>query len=977
MTDKEIGAGKKYDLRNQAEDTVKDKVGMSPEDVEAMSPGEIRQALLELHVQETMLRIQNEELLHAQEALSLSEKKFRTLYDSASDAVMLLDENGFFDCNQATLSIFGCATQEEFCSKHPADLSPPQQPCGTDSLALSSQMIKQAMENGSNHFDWVHKRIDTGEYFPAEVLLSSMELSGKLVVQAVVRDITIRKHAEDELWQNQQRFQGLVETLYDWIWEVDPHGRYTYISPRIKDILGYEPEELIGKTPFDLMPKEEAKRVMEIFGSLVAEHKPIINLENINLHKDGRPLVMETSGLPFYDNKGNFKGYRGTDSDATERKQTEDALRENEIKLQAIFDTVGTGIIIVDKDTQVIIEANLAALEMTGLTKESVIGHICHSLVCPAQAGKCPVKDLGQNVDHSERKLVCAEGNQKDILKTVHPITLKGRECYIESFIDISDRLQAEDGLRESEEKHHLLVQNISETMLVIQDGVIKYVNLQAVASFGYTEQEVLSINIFDLIHPDDRDLITQRYLQKINGDAAPTKHIYRTLHKSGQIKWVELSSVLIDWEGRPATLNLISDITERKRSEDELRSSEERYRTIIETIPDAYFEADLAGNIIFCNNQFAASSGYTKEELQGFNFQILFDGQNAESAYRAFNEVYKTGKPSMHNQLEWLNKAGERKVLESSINLIRDLQGKTIGFRAVARDVTEKLRHEVLSLHSQKLESVGQLAAGIAHEINTPIQFIGDNIGFMKGAFQDILSMITMLDVLQDIDSPDLLSDRDLIDRIHKKGEEIDLAYLKKEIPKAIGQSLDGLQRVSKIVQAMREFSHPGGEDMSSLDINKAIESTITLTRNEWKYSADLIATLAPDLPIVQGYPADFNQVILNLIVNAAQALQEKIGKDGDAKGRIEVFTRQDGNEVEICIRDTGPGIPPEAQSRIFDPFFTTKEVGKGTGQGLTIVQNIIVKKHGGKIFFETKPGEGTAFFIRLPLDNLNNVSG
>ena len=653
------------------------------------------------------------------------------------------------------------------------------------------------------------------------------------------------------------------------------------------------------------------------------------------------------------------------------RKQAEEALRESEIKLRAIFDTVGTGIIIIDKETQIIIEANQTAAEMTGIPKEKIIGYICHSVVCPAQEGKCPVKDLGQNVDHSERKLLCAEGNLKDILKTVYPIKIKGRDCYLENFIDISYLKQTEDKLRKSEAKHHMLVENINETMLVIQDGVIKFVNSRAAESFGYSEQELLSINIFDLIHPEDRDLVMQRYLQKIAGDNTPTRHRHRTMHKSKQFKWVEISSVLIDWEGRPATLNLISDITERKRSEDELRSSEERYRTIIESIPDAYFESNLAGKIIFCNNQYLAITGYTMEELQELSFRKLFDRNNAELAYKIFNEVYRTGKPAMHVHFEWLDKAGSRKILESSISLITDLQGKAVGFRGVARDVTEKSQQEVLALHSQKLESVGQLAAGIAHEINTPIQFIGDNIAFMQGSFQEILSIISMVDALHNIGSTDSPSVRDLIDRIHKKEEEIDLAYLRKEIPKAIGQSLDGLHRVSIIVQAMREFSHPGDEDMSDLDINKAIESTIILTKNEWKYSAELTTSLAPDLPIVKGYPADFNQVILNLITNAAQAIQEKIGKDGAEKERIEIFTRQDGNEVEICIRDTGAGIPPEAQSRIFDPFFTTKAVGKGTGQGLAIAQNIIVKKHGGKIFFETKPGEGTAFFIRLPLEN------
>jgi len=423
--------------------------------------------------------------------------------------------------------------------------------------------------------------------------------------------------------------------------------------------------------------------------------------------------------------------------------------------------------------------------------------------------------------------------------------------------------------------------------------------------------------------------------------------------------------------------LSLLSILEDEKLARTSLRESEEKYRAIIETIPDAYFEVDLAGHIIFFNDQYSLMTGYTKEELQGLSFRKLSDSKSEAQTYKAFHEVYLTGKPAMHVQLELIHKAGNRNILELSISRVSDQQGKPVGFRGVARDITEKRQQEVLSFHSQKLESVGQLAAGIAHEINTPIQFIGDNIHFIKGAFQDILSLS---DILNAVKTDDLLSPavvKDLLSRIREKEKEIDLDFLRQEMPQAIEQSLDGLQRVSRIVQAMREFSHPGGEGMSDMDINKAIESTITLTKNEWKYSAELTTTLAPDLPVVQGYPADFNQVILNLIVNAAQSLQEKVKKDGAEKESIEIFTRRDGNEVEICIRDTGPGIPPEIQSRIFDPFFTTKAVGKGTGQGLAIAQNIIVRKHGGKIFFETKPGEGTAFYIRLPLDKEQTGSG
>ena len=425
-----------------------------------------------------------------------------------------------------------------------------------------------------------------------------------------------------------------------------------------------------------------------------------------------------------------------------------------------------------------------------------------------------------------------------------------------------------------------------------------------------------------------------------------------------------------------------------RDRAEKALQSSEERYRIealnlkkhielsqlreaeLYKTLAEKSFSGVFLiqdERFVYITKQAADYYGYDVESLIGTKPEKIVFPEDRVSIRLLAVDMLKGNRTTPY-EYRVITKDNKVRWIMETISPI-NFDGRP-AFMGNCIDITERRQREIQDLHSQKLEAVGQLAAGIAHEINTPIQFVGDNIHFMEGAFQDILSVISMLDLLKNIDSRDLPSVRGLIERISKKKEGIDFGYLSAEIPLAIRQSLDGLQRVTKILQAMREFSHPGGEEMSSMDINKAIESTITLSRNEWKYSADLTATLASDLPLVQGYPADFNQVILNLIVNAAQALQEKVEKGKAVKGRIEISTRQDGKDVEICIRDTGPGIPPEAQSRVFDPFFTTKEVGKGTGQGLAIAQNIIVHKHGGKIFFETKPGEGTAFYIRLPIE-------
>jgi signal transduction histidine kinase len=261
----------------------------------------------------------------------------------------------------------------------------------------------------------------------------------------------------------------------------------------------------------------------------------------------------------------------------------------------------------------------------------------------------------------------------------------------------------------------------------------------------------------------------------------------------------------------------------------------------------------------------------------------------------------------------------------------------------------------------------VGQLAAGIAHEINTPIQYIGDNIRFLKDAFSDLSGILSSYEGL-------LLAARksnlppETIQQVVKAAEASDAGYLLEEIPKAIEQTLEGVTRVSTLVSAMKEFSHPGTKEKVLLDLNHAIDCTITVARNEWKYVADLETDFDPSLPLIPCLPGEFNQVILNLIVNAAHAIADVIQDGGIDKGKITLQTRNCQQWAEIRVTDTGTGIPEKVQGRIFDPFFTTKEIGKGTGQGLAIARSVVVDKHGGTIHFDTGEGKGTTFIIRIP---------
>lgn len=309
-----------------------------------------------------------------------------------------------------------------------------------------------------------------------------------------------------------------------------------------------------------------------------------------------------------------------------------------------------------------------------------------------------------------------------------------------------------------------------------------------------------------------------------------------------------------------------------------------------------------------------------------------------------------------------------------------------TLGERVFERtqelsSALERLRHE-MDLRAraetdlrqaQKLEAVGRLASGIAHEINTPIQFVGDSLHFLR---ESSVSGFTLLREYQQLRAalaagavpPEMLAD------LARAEEEADLDYLAESVPKAFERCADGLDRVASIVRSMKEFAHPDQKEKVVADLNHALTTTLTIARNEYKYVADVETDLGP-VPPVRCYLNEMNQVFLNIIVNAAQAIGDVVAGT-DIKGRIGISTRVEADAVVVRISDTGPGIPAEIQEKIFDPFFTTKEVGKGTGQGLAIARSVVVDKHGGSIDFDTQMGMGTTFVIRLPLDSAETTA-
>jgi two-component system sensor histidine kinase/response regulator len=283
-----------------------------------------------------------------------------------------------------------------------------------------------------------------------------------------------------------------------------------------------------------------------------------------------------------------------------------------------------------------------------------------------------------------------------------------------------------------------------------------------------------------------------------------------------------------------------------------------------------------------------------------------------------------------------------------------------------ISVDVTQQKNLELERVQAQKLESVGRLAAGVAHEINTPVQFVSDNVDFVRTSMTEVAVVIQAYrDLKLAVQSAGDIAAA--AQRAEAAEKAADLDYVLDNVPGALVSSLEGLGRIATIVRSMKEFAHPDKAQRSLADLNQAIRSTLVIANNEYKYVAELDAHFA-DLPPVPCYLGEINQVVLNLLVNASHAISDVV-KDSGRRGKITVRTRLDGNEVEISIGDTGTGIPDAARDKIFDPFFTTKVVGKGTGQGLAIAHSVIVNKHGGTLRFETECGKGTTFFIRLPI--------
>ncbi len=498
----------------------------------------------------------------------------------------------------------------------------------------------------------------------------------------------------------------------------------------------------------------------------------------------------------------------------------------------------------------------------------------------------------------------------------------------------------------------------------------------------GYPASDFLGLNarsFSSIVHPDDRGSFDQVALECVERRLPYTLE-YRIVRSDGAITWVqEHGQAVFGEEGEVRYLGgVIIDVTEQRRLTEMLAESEARYANLVENLSSVVYLSrhDRRWHVPACtyvSSQIERLLGVTVDAwVSDPDLWMRMIHPDDIGRVRDEFRLASLEERSLSTEYRFLRQDGTVVWVAHQAAPMRDAGGTVAYIQGSLEDITDRKLAEVARDRAetdlrlvQKLEAVGQLAAGIAHEINTPVQFVGDSARFLEDAFNDLLGLIdeyrSLTGSLRDALEPGAQA------RLAYAEAAADVEYLIERVPAAFARTFDGIQRVATIVRAMKEFAHPATLEHAPADINRALESTLVVARSEIKYVADVDLDLG-DLPPVMCLVSDLNQVFLNLVVNAAQAIAD-VTPDGE-RGRLAVRTRCEGDEVVIEIEDTGGGIPEEHQSRVFEPFFTTREVGQGSGQGLALARSVVVDRHHGTLTFETEPGVGTTFVIRLPID-------
>jgi len=869
----------------------------------------------------------------AEEALERQRAYFQQLFDNSPDAIAWLDiDDRFVNVNKGFETLFGYRV-EEIKGRFINEIIVPE-----DRMKEASALSRARFSNKMVRVETVRKRKD-GSLVDVSIIGYPIRFGNETVgAYAIYTDITKRKRAEETLQAEKNKLQSIIDAMRSGLTIQDRDYNIIYQNEVVRTIFGdhlgekcyrvYEGQERVCKG----CPVEKAFR----------DGEP---------HTSERRVVMPTGEVAFWENtaspvrdaRGEIVSCLEIARNITERKQTEEQLRESEERFRSIVENSQTGIMIID-DAYRFVYVNDELCRISGYSRNEVIGQDFRQFLDEESkklvADRYLRRQRGEEVpSRYEFNFVHKDGQKRRV--EISSSVIKdsaGRVRTVAQILDITERKRMEEALRESREELRKMFESVTDGISVVDlNGIITEANQRVVEMHGFaSKDELLGKSAFELVAPCDHDKIAKNMRKAIK--QGTVKGVEYTLLRADGTEFPgELStSVLRDALGKAVGhITIARDITERKRMEEALRESEEFSSSLLSNSPNPILVINPDTSIRYVNPALEKLTGFTSAELIGKKPPYPWW---AEGTYLKQSKLLKEGMRKGRKVVERLfqNKNGEQFWIEITSAPI----GRHGGFgyyvanwvditeRKLAEEKENKLQQELYL--ARRLASIGELAAGVAHEINNPLTGV---IGFSQRLLRRSAS--------------------------EEASRDLEIIYSE-------------AQRAAKIVQNLLTFARRRQPKKKYSNINDIVQKTLELRAYELQTSnIELVTVLAPRLPKIMVDFPQIQEVFLNIILNAEQAMSEAYGG-----GKLTIKTRVVKDYVRISFADDGPGISPEHLDKVFDPFFTTRAEKGGTGLGLSACHGIVTE-HGGKIYVRSKLGQGATFFVELPLSPVETAVG
>lgn len=863
---------------------------------------------------EAVLKNKRLEIQHArdQRRLKESEEIFRSLFENSLDAILLTAPDGrIFKANPHACKMLGYTEQEivESGRDGVVDTTDPR----------LSRLLEERRRTGKAIGELCFRRKD-GSIFLAEIASSVfLNASGEQRTNLNIRDISKIRALEQER-------DKLFELLIDMLCIVSFQGYFKQVNPAWTKTLGWSPEELLDKQWTDLVHPEDLESTDKV-KSLLREGKAVCDFENRYLCKNGTYKWISWNSISVpYDNSIFAVG-----RDVTEQKDWETKLLRSEQKYRTIFEHAPVGIYHFDENG-VITTCNEVFVSIIGSSKEQLIGLNTITGIKNAEVIESVKKALSSGFGIYEGDYASVTAEKVTPVK-VYFRGLRGTDGLVSGGMaiveDLTERKRSEDALTQSEAKYRLVVENASDGIMVAQDDLIRFANSRAAEMVGYEKKNLIGKIFAEFVDPLDRDIVADRHRRRLLGEEITTRYSIRLLRQNGKARWHEIATGLIDWDGEPAVLVLITDVHDRRREEE----ARLRLSTAVEQAAEAVVITDSKGKVQYVNPAFESITGYSGAEAVGATAQLWEAPESGPGGLYARIRTITGGKV-WKGRIDGKKKDGRLFIEEATISPVLGPNGKIVNYVGVTRDVTGEILLQKQLVQAQKMESIGTLAGGIAHDFNNLLQVI---LGYSE------------------------------------------ILLMEKEAGKKDFQELNAINHAAKrgaeLVRQILTFSRKMETNLRPINLNQQLKEAQKLLRRTIPRMINIEMALSEDLGSVHADPGQIEQALLNLAVNARDAMpdggkltittQKAILDEEYCQTQVDI---KPGEYVVLQVSDTGHGMEKDVVEHIFEPFYTTKQPGEGTGLGLAMVYGI-VKGHGGHITCYTEPGLGTTFSIYLPI--------